>query len=68
MTTRKPQVTAEEVLARPTCAVPEAAKVLGLRGNGYAEAARGEIPTIKFGRRRRVPTAILRRMLAGETV
>jgi hypothetical protein len=48
--------------------VPEAAKVLGLRGNGYAEAARGEIPTLKFGRRKKVPTAILKRMLAGETL
>jgi hypothetical protein len=58
----------EAILVPPTCSVPQAAKALGLRGNGYPEAKRGEIPTLKFGRRMRVPTAKLKRMLAGEKV
>jgi hypothetical protein len=48
------------------CTVPEAAKVLGLSGPGYLEAQRGDIPTIKIGRRRFVSTALLKRMLNGE--
>ena len=58
----------EAILAMPTCSVPEAAKMIGLRGKGYEEAKRGEIPTLKFGKRMRVPTVLLKRMLAGESV
>jgi hypothetical protein len=58
--------TLEEVLAAAMCTVPEAANVLGLTGPGYVEAQRGEIPTIKIGRRRFVPTALLKRMINGE--
>jgi excisionase family DNA binding protein len=48
----------------PTISVPEAGKLLGLgRDASYKAAAANEIPTLLFGRRRRVPTAPLRRML-----
>ena len=44
--------------------VDEAGALLGLsRGSAYAAAARGEIPTIRIGRRLLVPTAALRRLL-----
>jgi hypothetical protein len=54
-----------EILAKPTCDIPEAGKALGLnRGPSYAAAARGAIPTIDFGgRRKKVPTNWLRRQL-----
>lgn len=48
----------------PTLSVEEAGRFLGLGRTGAYEAAkRGQIPTLQFGRRRRVPTAELRRML-----
>jgi excisionase family DNA binding protein len=44
--------------------VPEAARILGIgRNAAYEAAARGEIPTIRIGRLRRVPKAALRKML-----
>jgi excisionase family DNA binding protein len=47
-----------------TMSVPEAGRVLGVGRNAAYEAARrGEIPTIKIGRLRRVPVAALERML-----
>jgi len=43
---------------------PDVGTILGLsRSATYDAAARGEIPTIKFGRRTVVPTAALRRLL-----
>ncbi len=43
---------------------PTAGQALGIgRSQTYAAAGRGEIPTIKLGRRIVVPTAALRRML-----
>jgi excisionase family DNA binding protein len=43
---------------------PEAGQALGLSRNAtYDAAKRGEIPTIKFGKLIKVPTAALRRML-----
>jgi excisionase family DNA binding protein len=49
---------------RPTITVEEAARFLGLgRGAGYNAAARGDLPTIRIGRRLLVPTATLRTML-----
>jgi hypothetical protein len=48
-----------------TTSVPEAGRALGLSRNASYEAAkRGEIPTLRFGRRLVVPVAALRRMLA----
>ncbi|EGD44662.1 hypothetical protein NBCG_01082 [Nocardioidaceae bacterium Broad-1] len=43
---------------------PEAAGILHLsKASAYAAAERGEIPTIRIGRRLLVPTAALRRLL-----
>ena len=56
-----------EKLDGPTTTVPVAGEVLGLsRNKAYEAAARGEIPTLKFGRRLVVPTMLLRRMLGLE--
>lgn len=51
--------------AEKTISVPEAGKrYFGLcRGTSYEAARRGEIPTIKIGRRIRVPVRALERML-----
>jgi excisionase family DNA binding protein len=52
---------------RKTYNVGEAGKLLGIGRNAAYEAAkRGEIPTIKIGRRLLVPKAAFDRMLAGE--
>ena len=49
---------------QPTVSVEQAARWLGLgRSAAYVAAARGELPTLRFGRTLRVPTASLRRML-----
>ena len=43
---------------------PEAVRALGLSRNAtYDAAKRGEIPTVRFGKLIKVPTAALRRML-----
>jgi hypothetical protein len=49
-----------------TLDVPEAGKkYFGLsRGGSYAAAQRGDIPTIRIGRKIRVPVVALERMLA----
>lgn len=50
--------------SRPTISIDEAAVVLGIaRSSAFQAAHRGEIPTVRFGRRLRVPTAALRNML-----
>ncbi len=49
---------------RPTITLDETYPLLGIgRSTAYACAARGEIPTLKLGRRLVVPTAALRRLL-----
>jgi excisionase family DNA binding protein len=54
---------------RPTVSVDEAAIVLGIsRSAAYAAAKSGELPVVQFGRRLRVPTAALARMLELNTV
>jgi excisionase family DNA binding protein len=48
----------------PTVTVEHAAKLLGVsRSAAYRAAARGELPTIAFGRRRLVPTRRLLELL-----
>jgi excisionase family DNA binding protein len=57
-------------------ATPPAARVLTLnevasilrisRGSAYEAARRGEIPTIRFGRRLVVPADVLEKMLSGD--
>ena len=53
-----------EILKEPTTTVPLAGKALGLSRNAsYEAAARGEIQTLRFGRRIVVPCAWLKRAL-----
>jgi excisionase family DNA binding protein len=53
--------------ANLTLSVPQAGQLLRLgRSQAYEAAARGEIPTLRFGRSLRVPKAKLRRMLGLE--
>jgi excisionase family DNA binding protein len=48
----------------PTVSVEQAGEWLGLgRSSAYEAARRGEIPTLRFGRSLRVPTARLRVLL-----
>ena len=52
---------------RKTYTVDQAAELLGIgRNTAYEAVRRGEIPTIKIGRRLLVPRAALERMLAGD--
>lgn len=48
----------------PTLTVERGGRYLGLgRSGAYAAAERGQLPTLRIGRRLVVPTAELRRML-----
>jgi excisionase family DNA binding protein len=50
-----------------TLSVPEAAKLLGIsRGLAYEAVRRGDIPSVKIGRKILVPRQRLERMLAGD--
>jgi hypothetical protein len=50
-----------------TWSIPFAGSKAGLGKNAaYAAARRGEIPTIRFGKKLRVPNAKFLRLLAGE--
>lgn len=52
----------------PTITVEDAAEILGVsRTSAYRAAQRGEIPTIRIGRRLLVPTARLLDMLGVQT-
>lgn len=54
-----------EVFRRATITVEEAARVLGIsRGSAYEAVRRGQLPTIRIGKRLIVPVASLERMLA----
>lgn len=49
---------------QPTMPVEEAGRYFGLgRTSAYEAARRGDLPTIRFGRRVVVPTAQLRKLL-----
>jgi hypothetical protein len=57
----------EQGVTRLTYDVPEAGKMAGLgRNAAYDAARRGEIPTIKLGRRQLVPKVAWDRILRGE--
>jgi excisionase family DNA binding protein len=57
---------AKAEIDRLTVSVPTAARALGIgRNQAYEAAARGDIPSIKIGKRILVPLAALDRMLAG---
>ncbi len=52
---------------RQTLSITEAGKILGTGRNVTYEAVRtGQIPSIKIGHRRRVPMAVINRMLNPE--
>jgi excisionase family DNA binding protein len=63
-------MTNEELLAllrKPTITIDQAAKVLGIsRAKAYEAARTGELTVLKFGKRRPVPTAPIRRLLGLE--
>jgi excisionase family DNA binding protein len=53
---------------RKTITVEEAAVLLGIgRGTAYEAARRGELPTLRFGRRLLVPLAALDQLLGAES-
>jgi excisionase family DNA binding protein len=50
-----------------TYRVEEAAKLLGIaRSTVYQQINEGKIPSLKFGRARRIPCAVIDRMLAAD--
>jgi len=52
---------------RRTLSVPDAGRQLGLgRNASYEAAARGDIPTIRIGKRLLVPIPLFERLLRGE--
>lgn len=64
VTVVRPVLTIDELRIRPSCTVEQAGAVLGIgRASAYAAAARGEIPTVKVGKRLIVPAQALLRML-----
>lgn len=64
---RRVVLTVADLRSRPTVSVEEAAEVLSLgRASAYAAVRRGEIATVKIGRRLIVPTSSLLRMLDAE--
>lgn len=64
----RPQpLTVEGLRVRPTVSVEEGGAVLGLgRAASYAAAKRGDLPTIRIGRRLVVPSVALLRLLGHE--
>jgi excisionase family DNA binding protein len=51
-----------------TVSVEEAGRILGYsRNTAYEAATRGELPTIRLGRKIRVPKVALQRLLDGAT-
>lgn len=65
---RNDPLTLAEVRGRATITVEQAGQLIGLwRGGAYQAAQRGDIPTIRIGRRLFVPVAALLRMLEGPT-
>lgn len=58
-------ITVTDMSNRATISVPEAGKLLGIgREAAYNAARRGELPTIRIGRRLLVPTQALRDLLS----
>lgn len=60
--------TIDDLRTRATVSVEEGGAVLGLgRAASYAAAKRGDIPTIRIGRRLAVPSAVLLRLVGHES-
>jgi excisionase family DNA binding protein len=50
-----------EILQQPTCSVEEFRRVMGISKNpAYEAVKRGEVPSIRMGKRIRIPTAPLK--------
>lgn len=63
----EPRLAYDDLRGRATISVEEAGALLGIgRSGAYGAAGRGEIPTLRIGRRLVVPTARLLRMLGDE--
>lgn len=61
-------LSAADVMDRPTLTIPQAGQVLGVSPqSAYNAVRRGEIPTIRLGRRLLVPTHKLLQMLGHDT-
>lgn len=59
----------QQHVSRETLTIAETAIRLGIgRNQAYEAARRGDIPTIRLGKRLLVPVVALNRMLAGEHV
>jgi excisionase family DNA binding protein len=57
----------DELRSKPTISIEGYARVMGIsRSFAYSLAREGEIPIIRVGRRFRVPSAAILRMLEGE--
>jgi excisionase family DNA binding protein len=68
MPTNSQRVELEQIRARTTITIPEAASLLGIgRTAAYEAARRGELPTRRLGRRLVVPVPWLLSWLAGES-
>jgi len=56
-----------DAIIRQTLTIEETARALGIgRNQGYEAARRGDIPTIRIGKRLLVPRAALERLLEGK--
>jgi len=54
----------KNILDKPTASIPETGRTLGIGKNASYEAAnRGDIPTIKIGKKRRVATTWIKNKL-----
>ena len=52
---------------RMSCTVPEAGRIIGVsRNSAYLAAKRGELPTVRIGRRLLVPLPALMEMLSAK--
>lgn len=61
------QARLEKLLSKPSCTVPEFADLMGLSRNAAYEAVqRGDVRSIRFGKRIVLPTMQLRAMLGLE--
>jgi excisionase family DNA binding protein len=61
---RQPQLVIPDPLVTPTISVEDAGRLLGMsRPSAYAAVQRGDIPSIRIGRRLIIPTAKILAML-----
>ena len=62
--TQSPPVATVELPSKPTLSVDEFAAATGIaRSTAFAAVHAGQVPSIRLGKRIRIPTAAVRRML-----